>query len=213
MLRVFTASHVPAREAYPQRRPWRSEREATLAAVGARRDLPDLAEMLAVLFAHKHPPNTCAFALPAAATVARLLHGRTLDRSIRAEHAAVAGSGPKKRTAMRALVEVHAGIDRHRQDGGEPALRAGQDGLEDRRRRSRFATHRSTPWHGTCPERAGVVTKTSTRCNRPPMMIMKDRIVRFPLLPAGATSRADRAKLDGSLALFVQRAPALCMAP
>ena len=114
---------------------------------------------------------------------------------------------------MRALVEVHARIDRHRQDGGEPAMRAGQDGLQDRRRRHGLATHRSTPWRGTCPDCAGVVTKMSTRCNRPPRMITKDRIVRFPLPPVGAVSRADQARLDGSLAVFVQRALALQVAP
>lgn len=60
--------------------------------------------------------------------------GWALDRTERAEDAAIAGLWAKQRVATGALVEVEASVGRHRLDRRESAVRAGDDGFEDRLR-------------------------------------------------------------------------------
>jgi len=66
----------------------------------------------------------------AAAALGALLNRGTGDRSVRAEHAAVSRLGAKQGAAAPALVEVQAGIRRHRLPSGEAAVRAGQHGFD-----------------------------------------------------------------------------------
>lgn len=67
------------------------------------------------------------------------MHGWAADRTERAEDAAIPGLWPKERVATSALVEVEASVGRHGFERRESALRAGQDGFEDRRRVHRWA--------------------------------------------------------------------------
>ncbi len=66
-----------------------------------------------------------------AAASSLLLNRRTLDRAVGAEHATVPWPGSQQCLALTALVEVQAGIRGHRLHCNEPAVRAGQHGLED----------------------------------------------------------------------------------
>ena len=58
------------------------------------------------------------------------LYRRARHRSVRAEHAAIAGKGLEPFAAPFAVVEELAGIGRHRLDGLMAAFRASQDGLK-----------------------------------------------------------------------------------
>lgn len=61
-----------------------------------------------------------------AAALARRLHWRTWDIAVRAEHAAVTCLWAQQRVAARALVEELAGMRRHFEGLGEPALGTGE---------------------------------------------------------------------------------------
>jgi len=64
-------------------------------------------------------------------TRSRLLHGRTLNRPVRAENATIARLWPKARMTTRALMEEEAGVGGHDLDRRKTASRAGEDGLDD----------------------------------------------------------------------------------
>jgi len=59
------------------------------------------------------------------------LNGRALDRTVGAENAAITSFWPQHGSAVRAFVEVQAGIGRHHLDRSETAMWTGEDGFKD----------------------------------------------------------------------------------